>query len=155
MTGEVTIREFIESDVDVFFEHQRDPAANKMAAFPARDRDAHVAHWAKITRDPANFNRTILYGGVVAGNIASFPIEGDRMIGYWIGREWWGRGIASAALALFVEEETRRPLGAHVVVSNVGSIRVLEKCGFVEVGRHRSSIAPGEPEVEEIIYRLD
>ena len=151
----VTVRDVVDGDVDVFFEHQRDPVANEMAAFPARDRDAHLAHWAKIRRDPSNITKTILYDGNVAGNIASFVIEGERMIGYWIGPEWWGMGIASAALALLVEEVTERPLGAHVAASNVGSIRVLEKCGFVEVGRGRSSIAPGEPEVDEIIYRLD
>jgi len=152
---EVRLREVIESDVGVFFEHQRDPAATEMAAFPARDRDAHVAHWAKITRDPANTTRTVLADDQVAGNIASFPVAGERHIGYWIGREFWGKGVATAAVAQLVKVVTARPMFARVAAANPASVRVLEKCGFAEIGRHRSSIAPGEPEVDEIIYRLD
>ena len=42
---------------------------------------------------------------------------------------------------------TERPLFAHVAVTNVGSTKVLERCGFVEVGRETT-------DVEEIVYRL-
>jgi RimJ/RimL family protein N-acetyltransferase len=51
-------------------------------------------------------------------------------VGYWIGRDFWGKGIATQALSLFLTEKKTRPLYAHVVKENIGSRRVLEKCGF-------------------------
>ena len=42
-----------------------------------------------------------------------------------------------------------RPLHAYVAKCNVGSIRVLEKCGFVKVGEH-----PGDDEIEELLLEL-
>ena len=74
--------------------------------------------------------RTILADGAVAGNVVSWLQDGERLVGYWIGREHWGRGIATRALAELLREIEERPLYAHVARHNVGSIRVLEKCGF-------------------------
>jgi RimJ/RimL family protein N-acetyltransferase len=106
-----------------------------MAAFPARDRDAFEAHWARVRADETCVARTIVVDGEVAGNIGSFVRDDAREVGYWVGRDYWGRGVATAALALFLEEvEPRRPLGAGVALGNDGSMRVLEKCGFRRVG---------------------
>lgn len=58
-------------------------------------------------------------------------------MGYWFGRERWGRGVATQTLALVVDELPIRPLHAHVLVHNVGSIRVLEKSGFGEIAARR------------------
>ncbi len=55
-TGHVQLRDVAEGDLPVFFEHQRDPVANRMAGFPPRDRDAFVAHWAKILADEMGCN---------------------------------------------------------------------------------------------------
>lgn len=68
--------------------------------------------------------------GQVAGNVVCWETLGVREVGYWIGRAFWGRGIATKALALFLTEMTTRPVFAYVAAHNVGSIRVLEKCGF-------------------------
>jgi RimJ/RimL family protein N-acetyltransferase len=51
-------------------------------------------------------------------------------VGYWLGRSYWGRGIATRALALFLPLVPARPLYAHVASHNTGSMRVLVKCGF-------------------------
>jgi RimJ/RimL family protein N-acetyltransferase len=80
--------------------------------------------------------RTIVCDGEVAGNIGCWEADGHTYVGYWIGREFWGRGLATQALAEVLDLVEARPVHAHVVKSNVASIRVLEKCGFVEVGRH-------------------
>ena len=149
----VILREVIDSDLPIFFEHQRDPEAVRMAAFPSRDRDAFVKHWAKLRREPSNIIRTIVCDGQVAGNIGSWIAENRRLIGYWIGREFWGRGVATAALAAFVTEFKERPLHAFVATHNVGSIRVLEKCGFVSSADHDPGIA-GEDRIREILYIL-
>lgn len=130
MAAGVSLREVRPEDVAVFFEHQRDEDSTRMAAFPARERDAHAAHWAKILGDPAVHARTIERDGEVAGNVVSWLAGGGREIGYWIGREHWGKGVASEALRQFLEAVPERPLHAFVAPHNVGSIRVLEKCGF-------------------------
>ncbi len=130
MPNTVLLRDVIASDLPIFFEQQFDPVANQMAAFPARDREAFMAHWAKIMADESNILKTILYGDQVAGNIVSWEHDGEREVGYWLGREFWSKGIATRALAAFLEIVSARPLYAHVVKHNLASIRVLEKCGF-------------------------
>ena len=102
-----------------------------MAAFPSRDHDAHIAHWRKISADDACITKAIVVGDTVAGNIGSWCQDGHREVGYWIGKEHWGKGIASSALALLLNEVRERPIYAWVVSSNAASIRVLEKAGFV------------------------
>jgi RimJ/RimL family protein N-acetyltransferase len=147
-TSGVELRDVIESDLRIRFEHQMDPEANSMAAFPARDWDAFTAHWAKILADDTVTTKTILFDGQVAGNIVSFDRSGARLVGYWIGREHWGRGIATKALEGLLREVTTRPLYAHVATHNVASIRVLEKCGFAVCGQELE-------EVEISILKLD
>jgi RimJ/RimL family protein N-acetyltransferase len=128
--GVVRLRGVTEDDLPVFFEHQRDPEASRMAAFPPRDRDAFMAHWTTILRDASVVARTVLLDGQVAGNVVAFDFERRREIGYWIGRPFWGRGVATRALRAFLEDVNERPLYAGVAEGNVASIRVLEKCGF-------------------------
>ncbi|MFL6589490.1 MAG: GNAT family N-acetyltransferase [Chthoniobacterales bacterium] len=149
----VILREAVDSDLPIFFQDQRDPEAVRMAAFPSRDQDAFMTHWAKLRRNSSNIIRTIVYDGQVAGNIGSWIAEERRLIGYWIGRGFWARGIATAALAAFIAELKERPLHAFVAKHNVGSIRVLEKCKFVPCLEHNPSLA-GEDGIHEILYRL-
>jgi len=125
------LRDVVESDLPVFFEHQQDPEATAMADFPARDREAFDTHWARILADDTLTKKTIVVEGQVAGNAVSWPQDGRRLVGYWLGREFWGRGLATRALAELVDELGTRPLHAYVAKTNIGSIRVLEKCGFV------------------------
>ena len=134
-TEDVLLRDVAEDDLPVFFEHQRNPVANRMADFLPRNWNAFVAHWTKILADETVIKKTVLFDGRVAGNVVSFEQECEREIGYWIGREYWGKGIATEALSQFLAHaEVRRPLHAAVAKHNVGSIRVLEKCGFAVVG---------------------
>ena len=141
------LREVREDDLDALFEQQREPEAVAMAVFPAREREAFDAHWRKILADDRLVVRAIEVDGEVAGNIGSWEQDGLQLVGYWLGREFWGRGIATAALAEFARELETRPLHAWVAASNVGSIRVLEKCGFVRAGERTTDI-------EEYLYEL-
>ncbi|HET6845217.1 MAG TPA: GNAT family N-acetyltransferase [Anaerolineales bacterium] len=152
---EVALRYVIESDLPIFYEHQRDPESVSMADFPSREREAHMLHWHKIMANPASTLRTILYNDEVAGNIVSWDGTDGREVGYWIGREYWGRGIASRALALLLKELLVRPLFAHVARHNIGSRRVLEKCGFILTGAAGVLHEPGAEPVAEFILRLD
>jgi RimJ/RimL family protein N-acetyltransferase len=146
------LRDVIESDLPIFYEHQLDPESTRMAGFaPRKEWAVFLAHWrTKILGNPAGCKQTIVWNERVAGNIVSWPQEERRMIAYWIGREYWGRGIATAALSEFLDHDRARPLHAFVAGHNIGSIRVLEKCGFVRIDA--TTAANG---VVEYLYRLD
>ena len=146
---DLVLRDVTEADLPVLFEHQREPEANEMAAFPPRDWDAFVAHWGKIAADDTCVAKAIVHEGCVAGQVGSFDRSGHREVGYWIGREHWGKGIATKALAAFLEHDRTRPLQARVVKHNIASVRVLEKCGFTVVGEEA-----GDDGVEELVFEL-
>ncbi|RKI64614.1 N-acetyltransferase [Corallococcus sp. AB049A] len=140
------LRDVTDEDLPLFFEHQRDPEAARMAGFPSRERDAFMTHWRTNVLRPGNINRTIVMGGVVVGNIGSWEQDGQRLVAYWIGREHWGQGLATRALSEFLPLVPTRPLHAWVATHNLASIRVLEKCGFHTV--------PHE-DPAEVLMRLD
>ena len=145
----VALRDVLDDDLALLFEHQLDLEATAMAAFPARDRKAFMAHWARIRRDDTVILRSVLHDGQVVGNVVSWESERERYVGYWIGREHWGRGIASAALAAFLDEVTTRPLHARAAKHSVASIRVLENCGFAISG-----VVVTDGDVEELLLVL-
>src|SRR5215471_11157423 len=127
------LRDVVDDDLEVFFEHSNDAEAIRMAVWVPRDRDAFFQHWRGILIADELVAKTIVSGDEVAGNITSWPRDGKRYVGYWLGREFWGQGLATKALAELVQE-LERPLYAEVAATNIGSIRVLEKCGFEVVG---------------------
>ena len=145
----ISLREVTEADVEIFYEYQRDPIAVEMSAFPSREKEAHLQHWARLQADATNVTRTILFGDEVAGSIGSWVQDDKRLIGYWIAREHWGKGVATSALCKFVNL-LERPLFAHVARHNRGSIRVLEKSGF-----EAQSEETGKDGVVELLMRLD
>lgn len=156
--SDVVLRDVAEADLPVFFEHQRDREANHMAAFTAKDpedRAAFMAHWARILGDSTTLNKTVLVDGKVVGHVSSFELEGRREVTYWLGREHWGQGLATRALAAFLEQaEARRPLHARAVKDNRGSLRVLEKCGFTVCGEDKGFANARGTEVEEHLLIL-
>ena len=153
----VSLREVTEADLPIFFEFQLDPEANYMAAFTPRDpsdRDAFMRHCTRILADGSIVKRTILYDGQVAGSIVRFDQDGKPEVGYWIGREYWGKGIATRALLAFLDVVTERPLYAAAARDNLASIRVREKCGFAVTGYGKwFSNARGE-DIEETHLEL-
>lgn len=153
--GRVELREVAEADLPTFYQHQRDRDAYQMAAFAPRDWDAFVEHWSKIMADPDVVVRAVVVDGRLAGNVVCFEHDGQREVGYWIGREFWGRGAATEALRRFLDEATARPLYASVAAHNTGSIRVLQKCGFTVPEQEPSYSSAGGPVVEEVLLRLD
>jgi len=154
MSKEIILRDVIESDLPILFEQQLDPEATAMAAFPSRDREPFMAHWAKIMAYENNLIKAISYDGEVAGYILSWEMEGEREVGYWIGKAYWGKGIATQALAKYINIVKTRPLMAHVARHNIGSRRVLEKCGFTVIVEDKYT-NPAGVEVEEFVLKLD
>lgn len=159
-TGDVQLRDVIASDLPIFFEQQLDPEANYMAAFTARnptDRDAFMTHWARILADESTTNKTILFSGQVAGSVASYIDEefGQPEITYWIGKEYWGKEVATRALSAFLDHVTARPIYGRAAKDNRASIRVMEKCGFTLCGEGKGFAFARAQEVEEVILRLE
>jgi RimJ/RimL family protein N-acetyltransferase len=155
---EIHLRPVMPGDLPIFFEHQQDAAANHMAAFTYADsgnHDAFLARWSRMNANETIVNRAIVQANRVVGVIGSYLDGTDRHVTYWLGREHWGQGIATAALAALVEELGVRPLHARAAADNLGSIRVLEKCGFVRIGAERGFAAARAGEIDEVVMRLD
>ncbi|OGO73234.1 MAG: GNAT family N-acetyltransferase [Chloroflexi bacterium RBG_19FT_COMBO_56_12] len=157
MIIDILQRDVAEGDLPIFFEQQLDLTANYMVAFTSKDpadREAFTTHWAKILSDKTIMIKTIIFEGHVAGYILSHGWYGKPEVSYWIGKEYWGKGIATQALSEFLGLQETRPLYAWVAKDNVASLRVLEKCGFTIVGYGEGfSNARGE-QVEEVNLKL-
>lgn len=157
-SARVSLREVLPEDLPVYFENQRDPKATWMAAFTVADpsdRDAFDIYWQKILSHDTITKRTILLGETVVGSIMIYPLLGVPNVAYWIWREYWGKGVATAALEQFLAIVKERPLVARIASDNAASGRVLEKCGFKRVGEERGFAHARGENVDEIVYRLD
>ncbi len=157
-TTSITLRPVQPEDLEVFYLNNKDPEAVWMAAFTAKDpadREAFDAHWARIMASDTVIIRTIEYHGEIAGSVLKYEMEGEAELSYWIGRAFWGQGIATAALKVFIKELEVRPLHARAAADNLGSIRVLEKCGFTRTGTDRYFANARGEEIEELIYILE
>lgn len=147
-----------ESDLDALFRQMSDPESVRMAAFTAEDpedRRRFDAHMVRVMESPETTLRAIRWKGDLVGSIGSFVVEGQTEVTYWIDRAVWGRGIASRALALFLEVVRTRPLYARAASDNAGSLRVLEKTGFRIIGVEVSFAPARGAEIEETILQLD
>lgn len=130
--AKILLRPVVQSDLPILFEQQLDPEAVAMSAYPSKDRGEFMRHWEGILKNKNVTARTIVHKEKVAGHILCWK-EGkyEQRIGYWIGKEFWRRGIASAAVTEFLMLVKIRPLFAEVANHNIASIRVLEKNGFI------------------------
>jgi RimJ/RimL family protein N-acetyltransferase len=155
---DITLREVRDGDLPVFYAQMNDPDGVRMAAFTAKDpsdRAAFDAHWARNRHDPAVVMRTVVgEDGEIAGHAAVFGPPEEREVTYWIGREYWGRGVATAALRGLLGVTPDRPLRARAAADNGGSLRVLEKCGFVVTGNERGFANARGEEIDEVVLTL-
>ena len=155
---DIALRDLEDSDLPVLFEQQRDPEANWMAAFISRDPsdwEAFLKHWRRVLGDPTAIIKAIVRNSEVVGSVGSFVWEGKPQVTYWIGKQYWGQGIATRALAEFVRRLETRPLYASAAADNTASIRVLEKCGFTIRGSARTFAGARGREIEEVMLQLE
>ena len=146
---DVQLRDVVEADLEFLLAYQNDPEAVRRSRFTPRPRDAFMAHWkSKILGDSTVFVQTVTVDGEPAGSIVAWwegeqgeqgeqGVGGRRFVGYWLGRPYWGRGVGSLALGLFLRRETNRPLYADPFAENTASVRLLEKHGFRRTGTVR------------------
>jgi RimJ/RimL family protein N-acetyltransferase len=128
----VSLRPVEDRDLDTIYQQVTDPDSIRMAAFTAEDqtdRRAFLNRMSRLRADTSVSYRVIDVDGAIAGTIASFRIDNQREVTYWVDRTQWGKGIASAALQLLLAETAERPLHARAASDNVGSLRVLRKLG--------------------------
>lgn len=142
-------------DLETLFAHQADPRSLEMAVVYSKEHADFVAHWERVLVDTTVTARAIMVDDELVGHVSCFMMDGLNSVGYWIDRAEWGRGIASRALETLLVEITTRPLHARVAASNLGSIRVLEKCGFTEYAREESPDDGKYPVCLESLRRLD
>jgi RimJ/RimL family protein N-acetyltransferase len=155
--ADLTIRNATESDLEALYRLQLDPEYNRMAAFGSavpEDKTAFMDHKHNILCDPTCLFYTIELDLEPIGNIGSFFFDGERDLGYGIAKEHWGKGFATRAVQAFLLIENTRPLGARVAVHNLGSMRVLEKCGFIDVKTEHGFSDFLQTTVEEKIFSL-
>jgi RimJ/RimL family protein N-acetyltransferase len=154
----IELRPVEDDDLDALFEQQRDPIAIRMAAFTRADPDdraAFDAHMARVLHAPDITHRAVTRDGVLVGSIASFVLDGRTEVTYWIDRSAWGAGVATRALALLLDLVPVRPVFARAASDNIGSLRVLERAGFVAIGTDRGFANGRGAEIEETILRKD
>jgi RimJ/RimL family protein N-acetyltransferase len=155
---EVGLRPLDDADLDTLFELMRDPESVHMAAFTAKDpndRQAFDAHMARVRTSPGVTLRGVTRDGRLVGSISSFVTDGDTEITYWIDRSVWGQGIASRALAAFLDTVPTRPLHARAASDNIASLKVLQKAGFRIIGTDIGYANARRTEIEETLLRLD
>jgi [ribosomal protein S5]-alanine N-acetyltransferase len=152
------LRKTSQADLDSLFLFQLDEEYNHMAAFTAQDhsdRAAYLEKWTRLIADPSISMQTIYSDGQLVGSVLIWVMDGEPQIAYGVGKPYWGRGIATEALGLFLELESTRPLYGRVAFDNPPSQRVLEKCGFVKTGTERGFANARQEEIEEFVYILD
>ena len=151
----VRLRTIESADLPVLYGFQLDTEANQLAATNPRNVDQFNDHWQKILNDPSVTVRSIQVDDELAGCISCFKSDGHDSIGYWIGKNFWGQGVATQALRLLLGEVSARKIRARVAVSNAGSLRVLQKCGFRIIGHRHSPADERYHECEEAILELE
>lgn len=155
--GKIILRKTEIEDLELFFIFQLDYDANYLAAFTSKDptdKTAYLEKYTKLLNDRTINMRTIIVDNVIAGSIAKFEMEGKAEITYWIDKKFWGKGVATKALEDFLIIENRRPIFGRVAFDNFASQKVLEKCGFVKIGKDKGFANARQTETEEFIYKL-
>ncbi|MEM7102833.1 MAG: GNAT family N-acetyltransferase [Bacteroidota bacterium] len=154
---DITLRKTKEADLHTLFIFQTDEVAIQMAAFTPKDpfdKSAYIEKWTGIVNNPEIDMQTILVNGDIAGSVVHFDMMGETNVSYWLGREYWGKGIATTALTHFISLTEKRPLTGRVAFDNIGSQKVLENCGFVKIRREKGFATARKKEIEEFVYEL-
>jgi RimJ/RimL family protein N-acetyltransferase len=131
--------------------------------YPYTEKDGEFFINSMLSADKNDtFAFAILYNGEVVGSIGAFRQQNIHSktaeMGYYIGEEYWGNGIATAAVTLlsrYVFENTDIiRLFAEPFATNAGSIRVLEKSGFEYEGTLRKNAVKNGIVLDMKMYSL-
>ena len=154
---DISLRPTEISDLEFLFQFQLDEQGRYLAAFmpnDSADKAAYIAKHTRLLNDPKINNQTILIDSQIIGSIATFEMDGNREITYWIDRNFWRKGLATKALQVFLVTEPTRPIVGRVAYDNFSSQKVLEKCGFVRTGSDKGFASARQKVIDEFIYKL-
>lgn len=136
----ITLGERTEDTAAVYFRRAQSPAIRRMLPQRAATLEEALADFRETQKPGAkSFGRTVYADGQYVGDVWCYAMDpsGDpqAMVSYCVFEQaLWGRGVASEALGLFLEEIRERfgleRIGAFTFTANQGSVRVLEKNGF-------------------------
>lgn len=140
-------------------------AKNLRNVFPNPYTIEHAKGWIEFCNNVDEnivYNRAILIDGTVAGNIG-IDIKDDvycknAELGYWLGEDYWGKGIISRAIVqickyVFENYDVVR-IFAESFASNIGSQRALEKAGFKLEGVMEKSVYKNNQIQDSYMYAL-
>jgi ribosomal-protein-alanine N-acetyltransferase len=147
----ITLRELRSSDLDrlVRLANNENVSRYLMDTFPYPYTRSDGEWWIGIgSKQDGGIVRAIEFGGEFAGSIGITPQSGWRdhvgEIGYWVGEEFWGKGIATWALGQMTDfgfaSRQLQKLCAPVLAPNAASMRVLAKCGYALEGVLKSEV---------------
>lgn len=135
---------------------------NMRDLFPHPYTRAHADGWIALNRARSGPQRhfAVEVDGLAIGSVGFDPLEDERRvtaeIGYWLARPYWGRGLATRALAAVTNYAFERfpyeRLQAHVYEWNPASARVLEKCGYTLEGRLRRTVVKEDRVGDALLY---
>lgn len=156
------LREWREEDVEqlVAIANDADVLRYLSERFPHPYTLDDARWWTKTGSRMAGLHLAIVAGDRVAGGIGYDPLPGERRfsahLGYWLGRTYWGRGIASAACAavteyVFAHTDVVR-VETTVYAPNRASMRVLEKCGYEREGVMRKAVVKNGTYLDAVMY---
>ena len=163
--GLCLLRPLRRSDGKSIARHANDRAIwlNLRDRFPHPYTRADADAWLRFVEQlPPGTNFAIAVDGEAVGTIAlTLGDDVNRRsaeVGYWLGRAYWGRGIATAVVAAFSESAFASfdvcRLHASVFEWNRASMRVLEKAGYEREARLRRSVTKDDKTVDSFLYAL-
>lgn len=146
-TDRILLRPWRESDAAALFRYASDPEVGPRAGWPPHQSEKEsreiirtVFHndstWAICLKESGEPIGTIGYAPCDGNSLPSR--EGEPLVGYWVGKPYWNKGICTEALQLMLEyirkhTDIQSLISSHFV-DNPASGRVMEKCGFVPTG---------------------
>lgn len=145
-------------DLETLFVFQTNKKGIWMAAFTPEnpdDKEFYMKKWTGIVQNPDIHMQTIRFENKIIGSVAHFELFGETNVSYWIDQPYWGKGLATESLKMFLRDAVTRPLFARVAYDNYGSQKVLEKCGFKITGTDKGFANARKMEIEEFIYKLE
>ncbi len=137
---EITLQERTADHVRIYFERMQDDQIDRMLPRSVNSLDQALENFAQTKLlDAKSYGKTIYADDRYIGDIWCYCIDPketpNAMLSYCIfEKSCWGKGIASRALSLFLNEIAEKyalsSVGAFTFSDNIASIRVLEKNGF-------------------------
>ncbi|MBL8020522.1 MAG: GNAT family N-acetyltransferase [Leptospirales bacterium] len=158
------LRPWVADDVQSLITHANDGdvAANLRDRFPSPYTLADAESWVVVANTAPVSQCAITIDDRAVGGIGiDFYSDIHRRgaeLGYWLGKSYWGKGIMSGVVPVFVRECFKRfdliRIEAGVFATNPASAKVLEKSGFRLDGIRRQAIFKNGLTLDEHLYSM-